>query len=155
MYLSLNRSDDTVLPWLSEAVVESIRHAGDSLEPHAVTVDFVVVDDPYIRKINREFRNLDEPTDVISFSYLDVAHTAAHGEDDVVGEIYVSYQTIEKEAKRLGVDPGSMFLRVGVHGLLHVVGFDHENDEDAALMEREEKSILSGVLAPAELEALF
>jgi ssRNA-specific RNase YbeY (16S rRNA maturation enzyme) len=48
-----------------------------------------------------------------------------------------------------------MFLRVGVHGLLHVVGFDHENDEDAALMEREEKSILSGVLAPAELEALF
>jgi probable rRNA maturation factor len=69
--------------------------------------------------------------------------------------VYISYQTIEKEAKRLGVDPGLVFLRVGVHGLLHVVGFDHETDEDAALMEREERSILSRTLAPEELEALF
>lgn len=155
MNLSLNRSDETDLPWLNEEVIESIRSAGETLEPHAVTVNVVLVDDPYIRDINREFRNIDQPTDVISFSYLNEEDPAAQGEDDVAGEIYVSYQTIEKEAKRLGVDPGSVFLRVGVHGLLHVVGFDHENDEDAALMEREEKSILSGVLAPAELEALF
>ena len=155
MYLSLNRSDETDLPWLNEEVIKSIRSAGETMEPHAVTVNVVLVDDPYIRDINREFRNIDQPTDVISFSYLNEEDPAAQGEDDVAGEIYISYQTIEKEAKRLGVDPGSVFLRVGVHGLLHVVGFDHENDEDVALMEREEKSILSGVLAPAELEALF
>ena len=155
MYLSLNRSDETDLPWLNEEVIKSIRSAGETMEPHAVTVNVVLVDDPYIRDINREFRNIDQPTDVISFSYLNEEDPAAQGEEDVAGEIYVSYQTIEKEAKRLGVDPGSVFLRVGVHGLLHVVGFDHENDEDAALMEREEKTILSGVLAPAELEALF
>jgi probable rRNA maturation factor len=155
VYLSLNRFDDAVLPWLSEEVIESIRRAGDSLEPRTATVNFVIVDDSYIREINREFRNLDKPTDVISFSYLDEANTTAHVEDDVGGEIYISYQTIEKEAKRLGVDTGSMFLRVGVHGLLHVVGFDHDNDGDAELMEREEKSILSRVLAPGELEVLF
>lgn len=155
MYLSLNRSDETDLPWLNEEVIKSIRSAGETIKPHAVTINVVIVDDPYIRDINREFRNIDQPTDVISFSYLNEEDPAAQGEEDVAGEIYVSYQTIEKEAKRLGVDPGSVFLRVGVHGLLHVVGFDHENDEDAALMEREEKTILSGVLAPAELEALF
>lgn len=155
MYLSLNRSDDTVLPWLSDEVVESIRRAGESLAPHSVIVNVVVVDDPYIRQINHEFRNLDEPTDVISFSYLDEDHAAAHGDDDVAGEVYVSYQTVEKEAKRLGVDPGAMFVRVGVHGLLHIVGFDHETDGEAEIMEREERSILGGLLAPAELEALF
>jgi probable rRNA maturation factor len=125
------------------------------MDPQSATVNVVVVDDPYIRGINREFRNIDEPTDVISFSYLNDDDHAHRSEDDIAGEIYVSHQTIAKEAKRLGVDPGSLFVRVGVHGLLHVLGFDHETDDDAALMEREEKAILSRVLAPAELEMLF
>jgi len=155
VYLSLNRSDETDIPWLNEEVIDSIRSAGEAMEPRAVTVNVVLVDDPYIRNINREFRNIDQPTDVISFSYLKEDGPVVQCEDDVAGEIYVSYQTIEKEARRLGVGPGSVFLRVGVHGLLHVVGFDHENEGDAALMEREEKSILAGVLTPAELNALF
>jgi probable rRNA maturation factor len=155
VYLSLNRSDETDLPWLNEEIVESTRRAVESMEPREVTLNFVVVDDPYIREINREFRETDEATDVISFSYLGEDDPAGRCEDDVAGEVYISYQTIEKEAKRLGVDPGLVFLRVGVHGLLHVVGFDHETDEDAALMEREERSILSRTLAPEELEALF
>jgi probable rRNA maturation factor len=140
---------------LSEEVVEAMGRAGESLEPHGETVNVVVVDNSYIRGINREFRNIDEPTDVISFSYLSDQDSAPHGDDDLAGEVYISYQTIEKEARELGVDPGSVFLRVGVHGLLHVVGFDHESDEEADFMERREKSILSGVLAPAVLDALF
>ena len=68
MYLSLNRSDETDLPWLNEKVIDSIRRAGATLEPHTVTVNLVVVDDPYIRGINRDFRNIDRPTDVISFA---------------------------------------------------------------------------------------
>jgi probable rRNA maturation factor len=153
--LSLNRSDDRELPWLSDEVVDAIRKAGKPLDPAAATVNLVLVDDRYIRQINREFRNTDKPTDVISFSYLGDDGPSPDGEDDVAGEIYVSHQTIEKEAKQLGVDPGKMFLRVGVHGLLHVVGYDHGAAEDAARMEREEKSILSGLLAPAELDAMF
>jgi probable rRNA maturation factor len=155
VYLSLNRSDETDLPWLSEEVVESTRRAVESLEPPGVTLNVIVVDDPYIREINREFRNIDKPTDVISFSYLGDGDSAEQCGDDIAGEIYISYQIVEEEAKRVGVDPGLMFLRVGVHGLLHVTGFDHETDEDAALMEREEKSILSRLVAPAELEELF
>jgi probable rRNA maturation factor len=140
---------------MSEELVESIIRAGDILEPRSATVNLVIVDDSYIREINREFRNLDKPTDVISFSYLDDSSNTALDGEDVGGEVYVSYQTVEKEAKQLGVDPGSLFLRVGVHGLLHVIGFDHETDDDAAAMEREEKAILSRVMGPEELETLF
>jgi probable rRNA maturation factor len=153
--LSLNRSDDANLPWLDEDVVESIRKAGASLNPEAATVNIVVVDDPYIREINRDFRDIDKVTDVISFSYIDDAAPAPAGGEDIAGEVYISHQTIEKEAKALGVDPGSLFLRVGVHGLLHVVGFDHAGDEDAARMEREEKAILSRFLASDELDAMI
>ena len=155
MNLSLNRSDDAELPWLDENVVESIRKAGASLNPEAVTVNIVVVDDPYIRGINRDFRGIDKATDVISFSYIDDSGPAPGGGEDVAGEVYISHQTIEKEAKELGVDPGSLFLRVGVHGLLHVVGFDHAGDEDAARMEREETTILSRIVASNELDAMF
>ena len=155
MKLSLNRSDDTELPWLDNEVTESIRRVCNALGPEAATVNLVVVDDPYIRGINNEFRDIDKPTDVISFSYLDEKESVTKVDDDVAGEVYISYQTIEKEANELGVEPGMVFLRVGVHGLLHVVGFDHEADDDAARMEREEKSILGRLLAPSELEALF
>jgi probable rRNA maturation factor len=129
---------------------------GGSLGPEAVTVNLVVVDDRYIRELNREFRNIDKPTDVLSFSYLDDDGPSPKEEDeDVGGEVFISHQTIEKEAKELGVAPGRLFLRAGVHGLLHVVGYDHAADEDAKRMEQKERSILSGLLDPAELDALF
>jgi probable rRNA maturation factor len=143
------------LSWLDDDVTESIRRVCNALGPEAATVNLVVVDDPYIREINREFRDIDKPTDVISFSYMGDGEPAARAEDDVAGEVYVSYQTIEKEAKELGVEPRMVFLRIGVHGLLHLVGYDHKADEDAARMEQEEKSILGRLLAPSELEALF
>jgi probable rRNA maturation factor len=152
--LSLNRSDDTDPSWLDGEVTESIRRVCNALGP-AAAVNVVVVDDAYIREINREFRNVDKPTDVISFSYLDNGEQATEADDDVAGEVYISYQMIEKEAKELGVEPAKLFLRVGVHGLLHVIGFDHDTDEDETRMEREEKSILSELLAPREIEALF
>jgi len=140
---------------LNEEIVDAMRRVGESLAPPGAVVNLVVVDDPFIHRINREFREIDKPTNVISFSYLQDNGPSPGGADDVAGEVYVSYQTVEKEANDLGVDPGTMFLRIGVHGLLHVVGFDHAADEDAARMEREEKSILSDLLAPAELDALF
>lgn len=155
MNLSLNRFDDAELPWLSDETIGFLRKVSESLGPAAATVNLVVIDDGYMRELNHEFRNIDETTDVISFSYLDDEDPAPEKNDDVAGEIYVSHQTIEKEAKVLGVAPQVLFLRVGVHGLLHVVGYDHAGDDDAASMEKEERAILSGLLTPADLDALF
>jgi probable rRNA maturation factor len=153
--LSLNRSDESELPWLDDETVGFLRQVGRSLGPAAATVNLVVVDDRYIREINREFRDIDKPTDVISFSYLDDDGPAPKDDDHLAGEVYISYQTIEKEAKELGVASGMLFLRAGVHGLLHVVGYDHAAEDDATRMEQEERSILSGLLAPTDLEALY
>ena len=153
MNLSLNRSEDVDAPWLGQDLVEILREISASLGPSAQTVNLVIVDDTYIREINKEFRKIDRSTDVISFSYLD--DVGPEEGDDLAGEVYVSGETVEREAKELGVTPEVHFLRVGVHGLLHVVGYDHEDERDATRMENEEQSILERHLTAAEIEVFF
>jgi probable rRNA maturation factor len=154
--LSLSRSDDAPLDWLDDAVVRTLEKICRPLEPLEATVNVVVVDDSYIRDINARFRDKDTPTDVISFSYLDdIAPGLPEGHDDLAGEIYISHDTVEKEAARAEVGAAHMFLRVGVHGLLHVLGYEHEADDEAALMEGRERDILSAHLGRECADALF
>ena len=155
MKLSLSRSDETEVPWLGDSVLETICRVGAELGTSSDTVNLVVVDDDYIRRLNRDFRDIDRPTDVISFSFFNDDFPRVQGDDDLAGEVYVSFQTIEKEAKLLGVDPGTLFMRIGVHGLLHIIGYDHVSEEDASRMEGKEKSLLTAYLPPEELEKLF
>lgn len=155
MKLSLSRSDEAELPWLGDSLQETIKRVSASLEPLSDTVNLVVVNDDYIQQLNRDFRDIDKPTDVISFSYVDDDSPRVQDEDDIAGEVYVSHQTIEKEAKLLGVNPGTLFLRIGVHGLLHIIGYDHVADDDALRMEDREKSLLTAHLPSEELAKLF
>ncbi len=115
-------------------------------------VEVVLVRDAFIRKINREHRGVDRATDVISFSYLEDDHPCG---ENIAGEIYVSYETVQKEAKRQAVNPKHLFLRVGVHGLFHVLGYTHETNERAREMEAEERRILGTHLDAETLDALF
>ncbi len=155
MRLSLSRSDDAELSWLGDPVCETIRRVGGGLEPRSEAVNLVLVDDDYIQRLNRDFRDIDKPTDVISFSYLDDKSPRVPGADDLAGEVYVSHQTIEKEAKLMGLNPETLFLRIGVHGLLHIIGYDHVSDQDTSRMENKEKALLAECLSPEELDLLF
>jgi probable rRNA maturation factor len=148
--LSLSRSDDVPLQWLDDALVDTLENICRTLEPSDGDVGMVVVDDPYIRGINGRFRGKDRPTDVISFSYLEDADA-----DGLVGEVYISHQTVEREANDLGVDVAHLFLRIAVHGLLHVLGHDHEADDEARRMEERERAILEQHLGPGPAAVLF
>ena len=152
MNLSLSQSDDVPAEWIDQATREVLSEIAGQLDPHDATVGLVLVDDARIQEINREFRDKDHPTDVISFSYLE---DDSPGGDDLVGEIYISHQTLEKEATELGVDTGKMFVRIAVHGLLHVLGYDHEVDEETERMEAREREILERYLTPQDVAALL
>ncbi len=154
MKLSLNLSEDNSPFWLDTEVTSKLQRIAGSLDELLSPVDVILVDDRYIQKINRDFRGFDRATDVISFSYLsDVESHRA--EDDVAGEIYVSYETLEREASVQGVDVKNLFLRIGVHGMLHILGFEHESDVDAEQMETEERRLLSSEMTASELDELF
>jgi len=95
----------------------------------------IVTDDAYIRNINREFRNDDRPTDVISFSNRENPFPAVDDTSEEIGEIYISLQRAEAQATEYMVSFVEETKRLIVHGILHLAGYDHErSDQDEELM---------------------
>ncbi|OGC10971.1 rRNA maturation RNase YbeY [candidate division WOR-1 bacterium RIFOXYA12_FULL_52_29] len=80
------------------------------------TIDVSVVDDRTIRGLNKKFRGLDKPTDVLSFQ-LD--------ETGFLGDVIISEETTRKNAKRYGVSYEAEFKRLVIHGVLHILCYDH------------------------------
>ena len=154
MKLSLSLSEASAPDWLDTEITEKLQRIAATIVDPSSPVDVIVVGDEYIQKINREYRGYDRPTDVISFSYMDDDESTPE-KDDLAGEVYVSYQTLEREAKSQGIDIGHLFLRIGAHGLLHILGFDHKTDADAVRMETEERRLLSSEMTKSDIDKLF
>lgn len=94
-----------------------------------------IVDTKRIREINQAFLQHDYPTDIISFDY-------AEGES-IVGELYIGLPVIKANAREYGVAAGDELCRVIAHGLLHLIGYDDQNEEERRLMwQNEDKCLL-------------
>ena len=111
-------------------------------------VNVLLIDDKAMRSLNKEFRNKDKATDVLSFPQFEpgeVNGTAAAPEviGSYLGDLVISTQTTLAQAKRFGVTPRAELLRLVVHGILHLCGYDHEGVPKAvaARMRRRERSI--------------
>ncbi|HXV14134.1 MAG TPA: rRNA maturation RNase YbeY [Candidatus Krumholzibacteria bacterium] len=149
MKVSLSRASGRAPGWMDDAWRRRVARAAAGVGRRGATVNLVVVGDREMRRLNRRYRGKDKPTDVLSFGY-----DAGPG-DDVVGDVFVSYQTLARDARRLGVEARHLAVRIVVHGLLHVVGYDHESDAEAARMERRERSVLKRVLPARVVRELF
>lgn len=106
---------------------------------NAITYDqktnlaILLTDDVDIQRLNNDFRGKNKPTNVLSFP-----NTA----DDYLGDIAISYETLEKEAIEQDKDFNHHFIHMLIHGVLHLQGHDHDNDEEAKMMEQLEIKIL-------------
>lgn len=152
MKLSLNRASRTAPRWLDAAWSRRAARATAGLSPRAAVVNVIVTDDRAIRRLNRRYRGKDKATDVLSFSYLESKEKSGDG---VIGDVFVSHQTLARDARRLDVEPAHLALRIVVHGFLHVLGYDHETDADATRMERRERTLLRRVLPERVVRDLF
>jgi len=95
-----------------------------------------VTDDAEIREINRQYRGADKATNVLAFALEE--GEPMPGAPRVLGDIVISAETIRQEAGPLGYTDGEMFYFYLVHGLLHLIGYDHElGPEEAARQEAE------------------
>jgi probable rRNA maturation factor len=148
---SLNRVSRARPRWYNRAWTARVDEAAAALRPAADTVNIVLVDDREIRRLNRRYRGKDKPTDVLSFSYLEDPGPR----DGTAGDVYVSHETLARDARRLQVDTGNLALRIVVHGMLHIIGYDHESDADAARMERRERAVLKKLLPADAVRELF
>ena len=101
----------------------------------------IVIDDR-IREINKEYRNKDAVTDVISFAFEEVKDVD-YGNVRFLGEIYISYERCKEQASEFGHSIRREFSYLAVHGLLHLLGYDHIKEEDKKVMRALEEEILN------------
>lgn len=104
-------------------------------ETDNVNVAIIITDDIEIQKINSEFRGKDQPTDVISFAYREEPFPLHEGITEELGDLYISIDTALKQAEEYGVTLADELKRLTIHGLLHLLGYDHEkSQEDEKIM---------------------
>jgi len=103
------------------------------------SVTLVLTADEEMRELNRLWRGKDAPTNVLSFP-------ADPGRDrGFLGDIVLAYETALKEAKERGISLADHASHLVVHGMLHLLGFDHEDEADALRMERVERIALAAI----------
>ncbi len=96
-------------------------------------VSIVLTNDAEIHRLNREYRKIDKPTNVLSFEL---------GDDVLLGDIYISLDTVVRESGDEKISVADHAAHMVVHGMLHLQGYDHINDSDAKKMENKEVNIL-------------
>ena len=105
-------------------------------------LNIVIVDNKRIQEINRESRGKDAVTDVISFAFEEV-NDVDYESIRFLGEIYISYERCKEQARDFGHSVRREFSYLAVHGLLHLLGYDHIKEEDKRVMRALEEEILN------------
>jgi probable rRNA maturation factor len=109
---------------------------------HESELSILLVDDDEIQRLNREYLSRDHPTNVLAFAMRE-------GEDEhlqpaLLGDVVVSTETAQLEALQKGVTLEEEMALLLLHGILHLLGYDHENDPEAATeMEAKEEEVLT------------
>ena len=129
---------DAALP---KVIAAAITAANQSAGQAQGEVTIVVDDDARIRALNKLWRGFDKPTNVLSFPAPD----GQPGPARTLGDIAISYQTAAREAAAEGKSFADHMAHLSVHGFLHLLGYDHESDEDAEEMEGLERVILARI----------
>jgi probable rRNA maturation factor len=142
--------------WHAEPDAEAV--IGRAIEAAASMVDagtgdaelaVMLTDDAGIRTLNLNWRSIDKPTNVLSFPALQPA--GGHEPDDaprMLGDIAIAYETTRREADEEQKPFNHHLSHLAVHGFLHLVGYDHEKDGEAEVMEGLERDILATLGIP-------
>jgi len=106
-------------------------------------VGVVIADDFMLQRLNREYGHKDAPTDVLSFSYIEPPDPDMLKEKEfAVGDIYISVDRAREQAGRVGHSLQREIILLTVHGILHILGFDHNEEADAKLMKEQEEIVM-------------
>ena len=109
----------------------------------------MLTDDSAIRALNRDWRGHDKPTNVLSFPAKQPrSRRTGAAVPASLGDIVIAYETTAREASAEGKPLKHHLAHLAVHGFLHLLGYDHENDRDAKQMEPLETEILAGLGMP-------
>lgn len=125
----------------AEALVRIAAAAALAGERAAGGVTLLLTDDASVRELNARFRDKDSATNVLSFP-------APPNPEDHLGDVALAYGVCAREAVEQGKSLGHHLQHLTVHGVLHLLGYDHIGDDDAETMEGLERAVLAGLGVP-------
>ena len=138
MELDFNSFDESLNDYqlvYEQLLKKTLKHLKLSFEP---CLSVTLVDNKFIHEINRDYRHIDRPTDVISFAFLDGVTNKdkifKSKEMVVLGDIYISVEKAKEQAENYGHSLDRELKFLFVHGLLHLLGYDHMQEEDEKVM---------------------
>jgi probable rRNA maturation factor len=135
-------SPQEIVPIDRKRVREAVRAVleGEDVADYEISLAFV--DNPTIHQLNRRYLEHDEPTDVLSFPLSDA------GSGKLSGELVLGVEVAQGQAAERGHDVHAELLLYVIHGLLHLVGYDDHEDEDAQAMRQRERHYLAQLGLP-------
>jgi len=112
-------------------------------------LSLLIVDDPQIAVLNQDYLNRQGPTNVIAFPMLEGEFTDIT--PHLLGDVVISVETADREAQAMGIGADERFLQLLIHGILHLLGYDHEKSEaEAVRMEEKSDELLAVVSQMAD-----
>ena len=142
--------------WLNEPDVEAVIQRAIAVAAEMVDADIseaelavMLTDDGGIRTLNKNWRGLDKPTNVLSFPALQLTtERSSQDAPRMLGDIAIAYETTRREADDEQKRFDHHLSHLAIHGFLHLIGYDHEKDQDAETMETLEREILAQLDIP-------
>jgi probable rRNA maturation factor len=145
----------TAACWQTEPDAEAVIHraieaAAEIADADVADAELAVMltDDAGIRTLNNNWRSIDKPTNVLSFPALQPTGGEPGDAPRMLGDIAIAYETTRREADEEQKPFDHHLSHLAVHGFLHLIGYDHENDDDAEDMESLEREILGQLGIP-------
>lgn len=129
----------------TRAVLHYVAVRGPALKSAQAEVTIVLTDDAQIRRLNRKYRGVDKATNVLSFGEDGGPRRHAPGAPILLGDVVLAYGTIAQEAAAQRKSLLDHASHLAVHGVLHLLGFDHQSSREATVMEAMETEILAGL----------
>jgi probable rRNA maturation factor len=134
-----NETEDNLEEYI-ETIKKVLVHGLDKLKTGDVTFNIIFVNNPYIHELNKNYRNIDRETDVITFALED--DKTFNPDERILGDIYISIDRARSQAEEYG----HSFLReisfLAVHGFYHLLGYDHQTKEEEKVMFGKQEEVL-------------
>ena len=110
---------------------------------HNLEVSFLLTSDSNIRLLNKNYRNKDKSTNVLAFPM----NQNTFGENYIVGDVAISLQKILNESKKLKIQKYKYLSKIAIHGVLHLIGFDHKSNKQHEEMNRIEQKVFQKIFS--------
>ncbi|MBR2179712.1 MAG: rRNA maturation RNase YbeY, partial [Selenomonadaceae bacterium] len=150
MEIIISKEPETII--VDESIIEDIKRAvetiGELYDVKDSEVSITLTDDETIHELNRDYRGIDRPTDVLSFAFHESDEPEIITDDvdeaiDTLGDIIISVERAKSQAEDYGHSLRREIVFLTVHGMLHLLGYDHMEETDRLEMEKEQEYIMS------------